>query len=296
MNKKYLEKIDFKKQIARNKRNSVLFMILIFCLLGLVGWAIGKISGIGIFGSLLFFSLFSLIYIWISYYYSDKISLMAVRATKADPIKYKKLYSIVKNLCEESNLPMPKLYIMSSQSINAFASGRDHKHAVICVTEGALKKLNEEELKGVLAHELTHIKNYDIRFVSIVCVAVGLIEIISQLFLRSLWYGRREERNNFLIIIGIILAIFAPISAKLVQLAISRRREFMADAGSVEINHSPNGLIGALEKIKTDYPIKVSAAVAPMFFSDPLKKRIFAIFETHPPIDERIKFLKMMKK
>jgi heat shock protein HtpX len=187
---------------------------------------------------------------------------------------------------------------MQNPQINAFASGRDAKHAVICVTTGALEKLNKQELEGVLAHELTHIKNFDIRFVTLVAVLVGMISIVSEIFLRSLRYGSsREDRkggNAVLLLIGIALAIIAPIVVKLVQLAISRKREFMADAGSVEITRYPRGLIEALRKLKNEKPIRVNEAVAPLFFSDPLKKRIVNLFNTHPPLDMRIKVLEAM--
>jgi heat shock protein HtpX len=192
---------------------------------------------------------------------------------------------------------MPELYIMKSNQINAFASGRDPNHSIICVTEGALKKLERRELEAVLAHELGHIGNYDIRYITLVTVMVGMISIISQIFLRSLWFGggrnRDDKAGTIFMIIGLLLAIIAPIVVMLVQASISRKREYTADATAVKFTRNPKGLIGALEKIKQDNPVnpkKVSKAVAPLFFSNPFKNA----GRTHPPLDERIKVLKSM--
>ena len=296
---KEVKHIDFRDQIARNKRNSVFLLIVVFLVLIGIGWIIGKAINADFFIFMTIFSLFSIFYIWITYYYSSNIALWSVGAVVADYVKYKQLYNIVEGLSIASGLPMPKIYIMNQEPINAFATGRNPRESVVCVTSGALDKLSRDELEGVLAHELSHIRNYDIRFVTIVAVVVGLIEIIAQMFLRSMFYssGNRDsdKGNAIFLIIGLILAIIAPILVKLVQLAISRRREYMADAGSVEITRYPPGLIGALGKIKKDSkPLKVNSAVAPMFISDPAKSRIFAIFQTHPPIDSRIKILKAM--
>jgi len=291
--------IDFRDQIARNKRNSVFLLILVFLVLIGIGWIIGKAINVDFFIFMTIFSLISIFYIWITYYFSSQIALASVGAVVADKTKYRQFYNIVEGLTIGSGLPMPKLYIMNQEAINAFATGRNPKNSVVCVTSGAIAKLNKDELEGVLAHELTHIRNYDIRFVTITAVVVGLIEIIAQMFLRSMFYssGNRDDNKGSAIffIIGLVLAIIAPIIVKLVQLAISRRREYMADAGSVEITRYPSGLVGALEKIKKDSkPLKVNSSVAPMFISDPAKSRIFAIFQTHPPIDSRIQILKAM--
>ncbi len=294
--------IDFRDQIARNKRNSVLLSIIVFAVLALLGYVIGQVIRADFFIFMVIWIFVSIGYIWLSYYFSANIALAAVGAEKADARQYRQIYNSIEGLCLASGLPMPQVYIMQNPQINAFASGRDAKHAVVCVTTGAVERLNKEELEGVLAHEFTHIKNYDIRFVTLIAVMVGLISIISEMFLRSLWYSGRDrsERkgggnaNAILFIVGIILAIIAPLIVKLVQLAISRRREFMADAGSVEVTRYPKGLINALKKISNDKPIRVNEAVAPLFFSDPLAKRIFNLFNTHPPIGERIKILEAM--
>ena len=193
-----------------------------------------------------------------------------------------------------SGLPMPKLYVMHSNSINAFASGRDPKHAVICVTDGALQKLEKKELEGVFAHELGHIESYDIRYMTLVSVMVGMISIISEIFLRSLWFKDNGNNNGkgIFVIIGVILAILSPIIVAIVQLAISRKREYSADANAVKFTRYPQGLISALKKIKSENEPekKISKAVAPLFFANPLKD----LGSTHPDINKRISALERM--
>ena len=238
--------------------------------------------------------IFSLSYLLISYYNSDKIAIASVGAKKATREKYKQYYNIVEGLTIASGMPMPKLYVMDSSQINAFASGRDPNNAVICVTTGALEKLEKRELEGVLSHELSHVANYDIRYMTIVTVMVGMIAIISQIFLRSLWFRSGNDRNNgIFIIIGIIMAILAPIIVQLIQLAISRKREFAADASAVKFTRYPGGLIKALKKIQGDHfqdEKKISKAVAPLFFSNPFK----GLGSTHPPLSRRIEVLEKM--
>jgi len=240
---------------------------------------------------------FSLSYLLITYYNSDKISVASVGAKKASREKYKEYYSLVEGLTIASGIPMPKLYVMPSPQINAFASGRDPEHAVVCVTEGALEKLEKRELEGVLAHELGHIASYDMRYMSFVAVMVGMIAIVSQIFLRSLWFrgGGNDKNNAIFIVIGIAMAILAPIVVHLVQMAISRKREFSADASAVKFTRYPDGLIKALKKIKYNSANqqgekKVSKAVAPLFFANPLK----GLGSTHPPLDKRISTLERM--
>jgi len=238
--------------------------------------------------------LFSLLYTWINYYNSAKIAVSAVGAKVADRIEFSDYYRLVESLTIASGLPMPELYIMKSSSINAFASGRDPKHAVVCVTTGALEKLERRELEGVLAHELGHVANYDIRFITLVTVMVGMVAIISQIFLRSLWFrnGNDNKNSGIFILIGILFAILAPIVVSLVQLSISRKREYSADATAVKFTRNPNGLIGALKRIEEENAPekKVSKALAPLFFSNPLK----GWGSTHPTIEKRIDALKKM--
>lgn len=289
-------RIDFHDQISRNKQKSVFLMLIVFAVLVLFGYVISFAFEPGFFFVIMIISIiFSLSYIWISFYNSGKIAVASVGAKEASRERYKIYYDLVEGLTLASGLPMPKLYIMESNQINAFASGRDPQNAVVCVTKGALEKLDRHELEGVLAHELSHIANYDIRYMTLVTVMVGMIAIISQIFLRSLWFrsGDNDNKNSIFLVIGIVMAILAPIVVQLVQLGISRKRELSADASAVKFTRYPGGLIKALEKIKTDVvePEKrVSKAIAPMFFSNPFK----GLSSTHPPIEKRIEILKRM--
>lgn len=295
-------RIDFRDQISKNKTKSFFLIVTIFLFFLLFGYVISKAFNPGYFFFIMIISIiFSISYILISYYNSDKIAIMSAGAKVANRNEYRDYYNLVEGLTIASGLPMPKLYIMSSNQINAFASGRDPKHSVVCVTEGALKKLDRRELEGVLAHELGHIGNYDIRYMTLVAVMVGMIAIISEIFLRSLWFrggGGNSDDNKagvIFMIIGIVLAILAPIVVQLVQLSISRKHEYSADATAVKFTRYPAGLINALKKIKSDYKFesrekKVSKAIAPLFFANPFKN----LGSTHPEIDERIRVLERM--
>ena len=290
-------RIDFRDQIARNKRKSVFLMFSVFVILVLLGYVISlAFSPAYFFFIMIIAIIFSMIYILVSYYNSHKIAIASVKATKAYKDDYKQYHSLVEGLTLASGLPKPELYIMHSKQINAFASGRDPQHAVVCVTEGALEKLDKNELEAVLAHELGHIASYDMRYMTMVAVMVGMIAIISQLFLRSLWFsggGGNDKSKAIFMIIGIVLAIVAPIVVYIVQMSISRKREFVADASAVKFTRYPGGLIRALKKIKTDHaPVgnKVSKAVAPLFISNPFG----AMGRTHPPLDKRIAVLERM--
>ncbi|VVB82842.1 Protease HtpX [uncultured archaeon] len=289
-------RINFDDQISRNKWKSFFLMSFIFAVIVIFGYVISYAFEPGFFFIIMIFSIiFSIGYLLISYYNSDKIAIMSVGAKEAKRGDYKQYYDIVEGLTIASGLPMPKLYIMNSEQINAFASGRNPEHAVVCVTEGALKKLDKKELEGVLAHELGHVGSYDIRYMTLVAVMVGMISIISEIFLRSLWFrGNNDDSkgNAIFVIIGIVLAILAPIVVYFVQLAISRKREFNADASAVKFTRYPPGLIGALKKIKLENQPekKINKAVAPLFFANPFKD----IGSTHPDIDKRIQVLERM--
>jgi heat shock protein HtpX len=299
------QRLSFHEEIRKNKIQSFFLIGIVLAVLLLLVYTIGFIVG----GDFLFIiiiagTIISIIYVVGGYYKSADLAIASVNAKKApqsDP-RFRQYHNIVEGLCLASGLPKPKLYIMENQQINAFASGRDPKHAIICVTTGTLEKLNKQELEGVLAHELSHVANYDIRFMTLTAVLVGMIAIISQIFLRSLFWssmsggrGGGSDRGSgkaIFMIIGIILAILAPIIVALVQLAISRKREYVADSSAVKFMRTPTGLIGALKKIQHNPDMKVSGAVAPLFLAKPKKQK--EIFQTHPPLSKRIARLEKM--
>jgi heat shock protein HtpX len=289
-------RVDFRDQISKNKRSSFFLMVCVFAIILLLGYVISMAFEPGFFFIIMIISIiFSMGYIVLSYYKSDKIAIASVGAKEASRTKYKEYYSLVEGLTIASGLPMPRLYVMDSPQINAFASGRDPQHAVVCVTTGSLEKLEKKELEGVLAHELSHIANYDIRYMTLVAVMVGMIAIISEIFLRSLWFkggGDDNKGNAMFMVIGIILAILAPIVVKLVQLGISRKREYAADASAVSFTRYPQGLASALKKIQASSisEKKISKSVAPLFFANPFKE----IGSTHPAIEKRIEILERM--
>lgn len=295
-------RISFHEQIQRNKAKSALLIGIVFIVLLLLGYAISFALDPGYFFIVMIISIiFSMSYIVFGYYNSDKIALASVGAKKADISQYRQLYNSVEGLTLASGMPMPKIYIMESEQTNAFATGRDPQHSVICVTTGALKKLDKQELEGVLGHELSHIANFDIRFMTLTAVLIGMIAIISQIFLRSLWYrgsNREGKGNPIFMLIAIALAILAPILTQLVQFAISRKREYAADASSVKFTRSPTGLIGALKKIKGEHAPessgRINKAVAPLFMSDPFRKKFSELFSTHPALEKRIGILERM--
>ena len=299
--------LSFQDQISRNKTKSFLLLAAILVILIAIGYTIGLALGPDYFFIIMIISIiFSLSYIWFGYYNSHKIALASVKAKEATHSAYPMYNNVVEALCLAAGLPKPKLYIMNDPHINAFASGRNPENAVICVTTGCLEKLEKHELEGVMAHELSHIANFDIRFMTLTAVLVGMISIISEIFLRSLFWrsvGNSDDNKGqaIFIILGIILAILAPIVTALVQLAISRKREYTADARAVKFIRSPTGLKSALKKIQADNPPRTqnekhhyNKAVAPLFISDPFKRKISGLFATHPPIEKRIEILDRM--
>jgi len=303
MAEKMIDRISFHDQIQRNKAKSALLIAVVFIVLLALGYAISFAFDPGYFFFIMIISIiFSISYIIFGYYNSDKIALASVGAKKALPSEYRQLYNSIDGLTIASGMPMPQIYIMESEQINAFATGRNPQHSVICVTTGALKKLNKQELEGVLGHELSHIANFDIRFMTLTAVLIGIIAILSQIFLRSMWYGGRNERegkgNAILMLIAILLAILAPILTQLVQFAISRKREYAADASSVKFTRYPTGLINALRKIKNEHAPessrRINKAVAPLFMSDPFRRKFSELFSTHPDINKRINILERM--
>lgn len=294
-------------QIDANKTKTWLIILLFVAFITTIVYIYGKANGSG-----LSFAGFALVLSGImsfaSYYYSDQVIL---GMSNAKPIKKSDnptLFRIVENLSIGDGLPMPKIYIIDDSAPNAFATGRDPKHAVLCVTSGILDKLNKAELEGVIAHELSHVKNFDTRLMSVVVILVGLVALLADFFMRSLWYGGgrrdREDRGStqgIFLAIGIVLAILSPIIATLIQLAVSRKREFLADASGALLTRYPEGLASALEKISKDKePLEVANnATAHLYITNPFKDKIsgswFAnLFNTHPPIEERIKILRSM--
>lgn len=299
---------------AANKRKSGLILVLFFLFIGLAvyfmsqayAWYSGyEAGGLGMVGIALIISgLMS----FGGYYFSDRIVLGISHAREADRKKDFDFYTVAENLSLSKGLPKPKLYVIEDTAPNAFATGRDPKHAVICVTSGLLEKLNRTELEGVLAHELTHIKNYDTRLMSVVSVLVGMVALLGDWLLRAGFRGRNNRNQDLnlgglLFIIGLVFAFLSPLISQLIQLAISRRREFIADAGSVLMTRQPDGLISALQKISADKePLEAAnKATAHLYIANPFKNKIggsvgwFAgLFNTHPPVEERIKALKAM--
>jgi len=238
----------------------------------------------------------------VSYWYSDKIALSMAGAHPATREQYFDFYNIVENLAITAGLPMPKIYVIDDPSPNAFATGRDKNHAVVAVTTGLLSIMNKTELEGVVAHEMSHIGNKDMLLSTVAVVLVGFIAIISDMMIRmSIFGGRRDDRegNGIFMIVGIILAILAPIAATLIQLAISRKREYLADASGSLLTRYPEGLASALEKIsKYGRPMKKqSTAIAHLYIANPtgsgqFAKKMSGLFSTHPPVEERIKRLR----
>lgn len=242
-----------------------------------------------------------------SYFFSDKIVLMTTGAQPATKEQFFDLYTVTENLSIGAGIPMPRLYIIDDPAPNAFATGRDAKHAVVCVTTGLLRILDRAELEGVIAHELSHIQNSDILVSSIVAVLVGTVAFISDWLIRAMWWGKisdddRNSKNPIGIVVFILVLVITPIIATLIQLAVSRRREFLADASGALLSRHPDGLARALEKIAADgHQMKnASASTAHLFISNPFKRKSGAtswltnLFSTHPPVDERVRILRSM--
>lgn len=263
----------------------------------------GEVGGLGIVGFALIIAGLSNIF---SYYYSDKIVLGVSGAKPVKKVNNPALYRMVENLCIAAGLPVPKIYTIDDSAPNAFATGRDPKHAAIAFTSGILEKLNKQELEGVTAHELSHVGNRDTLLMSVVAVLVGTLAILADFFLRSLWFRGSDDRDNkgnaIFMILAIAAAILAPIIATLIQLAVSRRRELLADASGVLLTRYPQGLASALQKISGDRePLEVAnRGTAHLYIVNPLKGSdavgfMAGLFNTHPPIQVRIKALKEME-
>ena len=303
-----VERLSFHDEIAKNKLKSVVLMLIVVFFIILLGYLISFAFHSSYFFVIMIFAIiFSVVYTIFGYYNSANLALASVKAKKASSIEYRVLHDVVESMALASGLPKPGVYIMEGDQINAFASGRDPKHAVICVTTGTTEKLDKRELEGVIAHEMAHIANFDIRFMTLTAVLVGMVAIIAEIFLRSLWFSSFSGGNNkkdarlqiFIFALAIIVAILAPLISQLISLAISRRREYTADATGVKFVRSPTGLKNALVKIKGEHVSReerkrYSKEIAPLFISDPFKRGISGLFATHPPIDERIRRLDRM--
>jgi heat shock protein HtpX len=293
--------------IAGNKRLSWL-LIFVFVLF-IVG--IAAVVGLYIdFGEYLMIPAFAFAALmsWGSYYYSDRIVLSMSQARPVTHEQEPRLWNAVEGLSIAAGLPMPKLYIIEDSAPNAFATGRDPQHAALAVTRGLLDKMNRVELEGVVAHEMSHIQNYDIRFMTLVAVLVGTIVLFADWVIRSLWWGggrRRSRRDGgggasaILLVIGLIFLILSPIIAQLMQLALSRRREYLADASGAMLTRYPEGLASALEKIAADpEPLEVAnKATAHLYIYNPLREHggwLNSLFSTHPPIEDRVARLRAM--
>ncbi len=293
-------------QISQNKLRSFFLLIVFIAFFSFVFFIIGRVYGDSA-TYLILGLLFSVLSGVGSYFYSDKIILFMTGAKPAEKKKFYDFYTVTENLAIAAGTPTPKIYVIDDPSPNAFATGRNPKHAIVCATTGLLTKLNRTELEGVIAHELSHVKNYDILLSSLLSILAGTLVFVTDWIMRSWWWGglRREENDRqsgpLFFVLFILTIIITPVVATLIQLAISRKREYLADVSGVLITRYPEGLIHALEKISADpRPLKkVSGATAHLFIVSPFKGKrlgswISGLFSTHPPIEERIKILKEM--
>jgi len=290
-------------EIESNKRKTF-FLITIFTVVILaLGWVFGAAWGDAASG-IIFAAILSTVMTLVSYYQGDAIALAASGAKQIEKKDAAELYNLVENLALSAGLPTPKIYVINDPSPNAFATGRDPAHASIAVTTGLVEVLEKTELEGVLAHELSHIKNYDVRVMTIVVVLVGVVLLLSDWILRGFFYRDRDAGGGqaalILFLIGLVLAILSPLFAELIKLAVSRQREYLADASGALMTRYPEGLARALEKIAAmDQPLKqANHATAHLFLANPFDPHVTKKFEqwfsTHPPIMERINRLKTM--
>jgi heat shock protein HtpX len=295
--------------IRANKRRSVMLVVGFVAFVAAVGAAFGVLIGYGVVGTIVALVLSGAIAFG-SYWKADAIALRVSRAVPADPQQYQRLHNLVEGLCIASGLPKPRVYIVDDPAPNAFATGRNPNHAAIAVTTGLLEKLNRVELEGVVAHELSHIRNYDILVGTLAVTMVGAIALLTDLALRMMWWnggrvrrdGDREDSANPLALLGFALMIFAPILARAMQATISRQRETLADVTACQMTRYPPGLIAALEKLRDDTTVTHSSttATAHMWIEQPMAgvgdngrlPKLHRMFDTHPPLEERIALLR----
>ncbi len=297
------------EQIAQNKRRTFVVLFFFVLLIAGAGLAFNYILGYGAFGVIIAVGI-AISMSFFSYFYSDKVALKASGAQPADESQYRRYHNLVEGLCIASGLPKPRLYVVNDSAPNAFATGRNPEHAAIAVTTGLLERMNRVELEGVIAHELSHIKNYDILVTTIAVTAVGAVTLMADIGLRMSFFGggrNRDSNDNsgigaILAIAGLALLVLAPFAAQLMHFAVSRNREYLADATGVSLTRYPPGLISALEKLHADQSIVRNAtkATASMWIEQPLKGKVGGghekwldkAFNTHPPLDDRIARLK----
>jgi heat shock protein HtpX len=286
-------------QIAANKRKTVFIMLLFLMIIGVLGYVYGLY--VGSFQSLYVILGFAAVYACISYFVSSRVALALNGAKPIAKSDNPRLYRIVENLAITTGMPLPKIYIINDPAPNAFATGRNPKNSYVAATTGLLDIMNDSELEGVMAHELGHVQNYDIRVMMIVFALVSAIGILSDFLLRMMWFGGSSDDDEggspIALVLALVLAVLSPIIATLVQLAVSRRREFLADATGAQITRYPEGLASALTKIASHGSTmrRQNSSTAHLFFANPLKNRSFAkLFSTHPPVEERVAKLKQM--
>jgi heat shock protein HtpX len=302
---------SFYDQVAANRRNSFLMAALVVGLLALLGFTIGYALTGRPEGALAVMGFAGLAGVGsgaFTYFAGDSLVLAVSQAREVDETQAPKLMNVVRELSIAANVPMPKVYVIDDSAPNAFATGRDPAHASVAITSGLLEKLDREELQGVIGHELSHVRNFDIRFSLIVAVMVGVIAILADFFLRFTFWGGARSRGNreggggaqaIIFIVAIILAILAPLISRFIQLAVSRQREYLADASSVELTRNPYGLERALAKISADQEVLEVAnrGTQHLYFTNPIKKfeeRSSSLMSTHPAIIDRINRLRQL--
>jgi len=295
------------EQIAANKRNSVFLVLIFVCLILILSEALGLYTGMG-YSALFFAGIICIIMALVSYFTGDKIILGISKAKQIEKKDSPQLYNVVEELCVSGGLPLPKIYIIDDTAPNAFATGRNPSTASVAITTGLLQKLNRDQLQGVMAHELSHIKNYDILFCTLITVLVGVVALLSDVMRRSIYFGGRSRSSNrgkgggdlIILIVALFLAILAPLFAQILKFAVSRQREYLADASSVELTRYPEGLAQALEIIANDKEVLEVAnrATQHLYIVNPIKpfesRAQNNVFSTHPPIEERVKRLRNM--
>jgi heat shock protein HtpX len=277
--------------IAANKRNTILIMAVFVGIISAIGWVVSNMYGNS---NITYFVIIgAAIYAWLQYYLAAKLTVAMTGAIQIEKRDNPRFYRIVENLAISMGMQTPKIYIINDPAPNAFATGRDPKHAIVAATTGLIDIMSDSELEAVMAHEMGHVKNYDIRVSMITFGLVSAIGLLTDIIMNMMWFGDSENKNNspFVMIIGVIVLVLAPILSVMVQMAVSRQREYLADATSAMTTRNPDSMISALEKLKTNgRPMKrQNSAAAHLFFSNPVKPGFVSnLFSTHPPLDDRI--------